>query len=152
MSIRIPIARVLALSSPLLFVAGSSWAQASSPPAREVFQHLTRSCGGFAGTPCPKGQLCVDDPSDDCDPERGGADCIGICVKESECKPASCDYNNPRRKYVSKSPSSARPSGSSANRATKRSSTTAAAAASSCAESRRKGLHGSERGMIGDAR
>ncbi|WP_395809316.1 hypothetical protein [Archangium minus] len=104
MPIRIPMARALALSSSLLFVAGTSWAQASGPPAREVFQHLTRSCGGFAGTPCPQGQRCVDDPGDDCDPERGGADCIGICVKESECKPASCDYNNKRRKYVSKSP------------------------------------------------
>lgn len=104
MSIRIPTARVLALASSFFVVAGTSWAQASGPPEREVFQHLTRSCGGIAGTPCPKGQLCVDDPGDDCDPDQGGADCIGICVKKSECKPASCDYNNPRRQYVSKSP------------------------------------------------
>jgi len=104
MSIRIPIASAFALASSLLFVAGTSGAQTSGPPAREVFQHVTRSCGGFAGTPCPKGQLCVDDPGDDCDPDRGGADCIGICVKKSECKPASCDYNDPRRQYVSKSP------------------------------------------------
>jgi hypothetical protein len=27
-------------------------------------------CGGFAGIPCPDGQACVDDPSDDCDPTR----------------------------------------------------------------------------------
>ncbi len=38
-------------------------------------------CGGFAGFPCPDGLECVDDPSDDCDPERGGADCGGICVE-----------------------------------------------------------------------
>jgi len=38
-------------------------------------------CGGFAGTPCPGGLTCVDDPTDDCDPMMGGADCIGICVR-----------------------------------------------------------------------
>jgi hypothetical protein len=38
-------------------------------------------CGGIAGFPCPAGKKCVDDPSDDCDPARGGADCGGICVK-----------------------------------------------------------------------
>lgn len=38
-------------------------------------------CGGIAGFPCPAGKRCVDDPSDDCDPARGGADCSGICVK-----------------------------------------------------------------------
>jgi len=39
------------------------------------------ACGGFAGTPCPDGMTCVDDPSDDCDPSKGGADCIGVCKK-----------------------------------------------------------------------
>lgn len=38
-------------------------------------------CGGIAGFPCPAGKTCVDDPSDNCDPARGGADCSGICVK-----------------------------------------------------------------------
>jgi hypothetical protein len=37
-------------------------------------------CGGIAGFPCPKGQVCVDDPRDACDPTKGGADCIGLCV------------------------------------------------------------------------
>lgn len=38
-------------------------------------------CGGFAGTPCDvKGQVCEDDPRDDCDPVNGGADCGGLCV------------------------------------------------------------------------
>jgi hypothetical protein len=36
-------------------------------------------CGGFAGIPCPGAAECVDDPSDDCDPEQGGADCGGLC-------------------------------------------------------------------------
>jgi hypothetical protein len=39
-------------------------------------------CGGIAGFPCPDGQTCIDDPSDDCDPQNGGADCGGICVDE----------------------------------------------------------------------
>jgi hypothetical protein len=37
-------------------------------------------CGGIAAIPCPTGKACVDDPSDDCDPTKGGADCSGICV------------------------------------------------------------------------
>ena len=45
-------------------------------------------CGGFAGLTCPSGKVCVDDPSDDCDPNKGGADCGGICVDEP--KPTFC--------------------------------------------------------------
>src|SRR2546423_832122 len=37
-------------------------------------------CGGFAGIQCPDGSACVDDPSDGCDPNAGGADCGGMCV------------------------------------------------------------------------
>ncbi|KAF3808042.1 hypothetical protein GCG54_00012621 [Colletotrichum gloeosporioides] len=37
-------------------------------------------CGGFIGKACPAGKYCIDDPRDDCDPKRGGADCIGICI------------------------------------------------------------------------
>ncbi|KAF1936535.1 hypothetical protein EJ02DRAFT_480047 [Clathrospora elynae] len=38
-------------------------------------------CGGFAGKDCEgKGQVCHDDPRDDCDPHQGGADCAGLCV------------------------------------------------------------------------
>jgi len=37
------------------------------------------SCGGFAGTQCPAGLTCVDDPTDTCELSRD-ADCIGICV------------------------------------------------------------------------
>lgn len=36
-------------------------------------------CGGFGGFQCPGSGVCVDDPSDDCDPENGGADCGGQC-------------------------------------------------------------------------
>ncbi len=36
-------------------------------------------CGGITGKQCPAGQTCIDDPSDTCDPQKGGADCQGIC-------------------------------------------------------------------------
>jgi hypothetical protein len=36
-------------------------------------------CGGIAGIQCPGLGKCVDDPSDGCDPAKGGADCGGIC-------------------------------------------------------------------------
>jgi hypothetical protein len=38
-------------------------------------------CGGFAGFECDiSGQVCVDDPRDDCDPLNGGSDCEGLCA------------------------------------------------------------------------
>ncbi len=46
-----------------------------------------QACGGLTGAACPVGFECVDDPSDDCDPQRGGADCIGICVKQERPAP-----------------------------------------------------------------
>jgi hypothetical protein len=42
-------------------------------------------CGGIAGLTCGAGLKCVDNPTDKCDPSKGGADCMGICVK------AACD-------------------------------------------------------------
>lgn len=48
-------------------------------------------CGGIAGIPCPEGETCIDDPSDDCDPKQGGADCGGICVvKPNPCAAILC--------------------------------------------------------------
>ncbi|PTN13000.1 Kazal-type serine protease inhibitor domain protein [Nitrosomonas aestuarii] len=44
-------------------------------------QEPKQMCGGIAGFLCPDGMKCIDDPSDDCDPTQGGADCPGICVK-----------------------------------------------------------------------
>jgi hypothetical protein len=41
------------------------------------------ACGGLRGVQCPSGLRCVDDPSDDCDPTNGGADCLGVCVTSS---------------------------------------------------------------------
>jgi hypothetical protein len=58
-------------------------------------------CGGIGGLQCPDGQTCVDDPSDSCDPTRGGADCMGMCVK-SEIK--KCDFTaDPNKTYVGQS-------------------------------------------------
>lgn len=37
-------------------------------------------CGGIAAFQCGAGEVCVDDPSDDCDPMNGGADCGGMCI------------------------------------------------------------------------
>lgn len=63
------------------------------PPASKI------SCGGFAGLPCPEGMTCVDDRTDDCDPARGGADCIGVCVARQ-----SCDYEaDPHKNYIGRS-------------------------------------------------
>jgi len=39
----------------------------------------TTFCGGIAAFPCPGSGICVDNPNDDCDPDRGGADCGGLC-------------------------------------------------------------------------
>jgi hypothetical protein len=41
-------------------------------------------CGGVAGFPCAPGFTCIDDPSDNCDPQNGGSDCGGICVREDQ--------------------------------------------------------------------
>lgn len=38
-------------------------------------------CGGFANIKCPIGYKCIDDPTDNCNTENGGADCGGICTK-----------------------------------------------------------------------
>ncbi|KAG6011614.1 hypothetical protein E4U43_008211 [Claviceps pusilla] len=38
-------------------------------------------CAGFAGLACPAGYHCYDVPYDGCDPLKGGADCLGICLR-----------------------------------------------------------------------
>jgi len=47
----------------------------------------TMFCGGLLGLECADGLVCVDIPDDGCDPENGGADCLGRCVPEKtiEC-------------------------------------------------------------------
>jgi hypothetical protein len=52
----------------------------TSPSSSSNDGGSTHQCGGIAGLTCPANQHCVDDPSDSCDPNAGGRDCIGICV------------------------------------------------------------------------
>ncbi|AKT36465.1 hypothetical protein [Chondromyces crocatus] len=66
-------------------------------------------CGGIANMPCPDGFACVDDPHDDCDPRRGGYDCGGICVPESDenTPPGAqeaCSYDEEDKNYVLRDP------------------------------------------------
>jgi hypothetical protein len=55
-------------------------------------------CGGFAGIACPEGYVCKDDPLDDCNPDKGGSDCGGICLA------AGADCKRKGRQYVSTDP------------------------------------------------
>lgn len=78
--------------------------EAEATEAQAASQELSvmpprRSCGGIAGIACPSGYTCVDDPTDSCDPAKGGADCGGICLPT---RPPRC---SPEKKYVSRSPS-----------------------------------------------
>ena len=48
-------------------------------------------CGGIAGILCPKGFSCGDDPTDSCDPAKGGRDCMGVCrAGPATCAPVRC--------------------------------------------------------------
>jgi hypothetical protein len=49
------------------------------PPIGACVPQKVQHCGGIAGIACPGSGQCVDDPSDSCDPNNGGADCGGIC-------------------------------------------------------------------------
>ncbi|MBL8950175.1 MAG: hypothetical protein JNK82_05325 [Myxococcaceae bacterium] len=40
-------------------------------------------CGGFASLPCPGAYQCIDDWTDTCDPQNGGADCGGLCTTKA---------------------------------------------------------------------
>lgn len=65
----------------------------------------TVTCGGFAGFTCAGLGRCADDETDDCDPDRGGADCAGICICDAKAKcrdgqtwnadPAACRCEDP---------------------------------------------------------
>jgi hypothetical protein len=61
-----------------------------------VAERPHRFCGGIAGIPCRRGQVCVDDPRDNCNPDRGHQDCSGICVPDKFCGGIAsfpCDKN-----------------------------------------------------------
>lgn len=108
MSLRVKKLAVLAAAW-LAVPVGIAAAQEAEPAAPEG-----ASCGGFAGTVCPDGYACVDDPRDDCDPSNSGADCAGICTATSgqndtqrgggDQAKKRCDYRDPNLQYVSKDP------------------------------------------------
>ncbi len=52
--------------------------------AKKSLDYGQQMCGGIAGIPCSSGKVCIDDPTDDCDPDKGGADCSGICVDDTK--------------------------------------------------------------------
>lgn len=99
MSIRLISCGVLLVGAALFGTACGPTAEAQ-PPDVEEQKKKGEFCGGIAGVGCPEGYTCVDDPSDDCDPNQGGADCGGICQQEPK-KPV-CD--DPDRDYISKDP------------------------------------------------
>lgn len=59
------------------------------------FRSAGEFCAGKIGLECTGNFVCVDDPSDNCDPNLGGADCAGICLPaggppECKLKPQQC--------------------------------------------------------------
>jgi len=65
--------------------AGAPPEQGGGKPPPQTF------CGGIGAVQCPTGYDCEDDPSDQCDPSTGGADCGGICVsQEQACGKGLC--------------------------------------------------------------
>jgi hypothetical protein len=67
-------------------------------------EEATIFCGGIAAFPCPDGYVCVDDPTDSCDPRRGGADCGGVCKRRGKPSTSKCSYGDPNKTWVSKDP------------------------------------------------
>jgi hypothetical protein len=48
-------------------------------------------CDGIAAVQCPGIGECIDDPTDNCDPTSGGADCGGVCIcaQTASCPPGT---------------------------------------------------------------
>jgi hypothetical protein len=62
--------------------ATTSESSADQLATADAVRHISAStiCGGVMGISCLAGQVCIDDPSDKCDPAVRGTDCMGICV------------------------------------------------------------------------
>jgi hypothetical protein len=89
----------LVVASSLLFLlgigisaCGTSGDVGEDEDTASAQQAAQQFCGGFGGFPCPDGFVCVDDPSDDCDPDEGGADCGGVCRKARKPNKDKCDH------------------------------------------------------------
>lgn len=80
---RIPLPSLLSLASVLAVASCGTGADLDGVDGAVLSVREKIACGGFAGLACPDGMQCVDDPTDKCDPDQGGADCIGYCKRES---------------------------------------------------------------------
>jgi hypothetical protein len=99
MSIRLLCCGVLVVGATLFGTSCAPTAKAAQE-TKDLKETPGAFCGGFAGIACAEGYVCVDDPSDDCDPNQGGADCGGIC----QVAPKKTACEDPKRTYVSKDP------------------------------------------------
>lgn len=93
-----------AAAAALSLMALAACQSASAPLPEEPADLLARGadslfCGGIAGFECPPGYVCADDPTDDCHPDSGGADCGGIC----QAPPSDCLLHGDRG-YISLDP------------------------------------------------
>jgi hypothetical protein len=100
-------AKTLAVLSAAWLAVPVSVAAAQDP---EPVAPTEAACGGFAGTACPEGYSCVDNPNDSCDPDSG-ADCAGTCAPDDDSAQADapqekkrCDFSDPNLSYISKDP------------------------------------------------
>lgn len=101
---------------------------ASSMDAQKTF------CGGFTGGTCPVGFSCVDDLTDDCDPDAGGADCGGVCVATGD-SPASLSSSQESSSSMPRSKDSFSLSSSQATTSSARSMSSSVAAVASTSSS-----------------
>lgn len=109
------------LASSLLLTFAGCDTEGDGPTVVELRAKPKIACGGFTGMTCPEKMTCVDDPFDECDPELGGADCIGMCVngngqgknmghgmggngKSAGNSTDSCDNSDQSKTYVGESP------------------------------------------------
>lgn len=90
------------LATSFLFCFTACEMDTDEPSVVELRAKKKVPCGGFAGLTCPDGRTCVDDPSDNCDPDNGGADCIGMCVKDHG-NGNHCNHSDQSKTYVANS-------------------------------------------------
>ncbi len=88
--------RLAALASALLLVSGCAIEAADVASSSD---ELGSSCGGRGAAICASNEICVDDPTDRCDPDVD-PECLGVCRASG----AACDYSRRSREYVSNDP------------------------------------------------
>lgn len=79
-------ARLVTMVALSISLAGIAHAQNNTSaekkpnPSTSSQYRSDRPCGGPNDLKCPGGTICVDDPSDQCDPTQDGIKCMGFCV------------------------------------------------------------------------